>query len=659
MENLNNVQNLDSIIFYTGEYSTVAAETLENRDFETLVNGLGKLTKDRDGKLYFSNYPNVKYTEKSIDFKNLNDLYSETLSYVEKSDGDFSIGYTYIAQNRYNAIYTYETDLDNDFEMAKVYPASDLNSFLLGLNTQKYNKQNFYGDDFEVSSIKIDQTYFKWYPKNTVAYIESIATDVPVTYTYYTTTRNEEEKYTGPIDTEELQELYDSLEIGQYIKQITYSYISKEYNDVPYIIGDENGNYYSYIRKSYDTIGHALSDKIKDNLRVFENKYQDPSIYAYYMYDCNSDIQMLLTTKNLGTKQSTFKIGFDSKFNNWFGNIINVKANLSEGDSVAKITSAKDGEIFSVFSNSVNRITGENIQIDKDDTFEFITNSDLSIENDTINILTPYSIDTLDLSPIKEKCNTIIQLVESGWINHGNNLRAIIFDNEDDTSKSNIEKIFGLNDIPTLEYIDISNIDKFVATPAIDKLENLKVFKAVGSNIDSFRPKKGTSFYHVSLPSTVKSIKLIDNSFEEGILKVAGIEKEFDGSFNYTPNTILGNLTLKNIDNEFSYKLVTDWYNVLDAENKLDNSLIYLELSGIDWKDVPATTLINLKKFDINPNLSGTISIVGSGNYKWLSRNDYQNITKLYGYNAFVESRDVISNKVFKDLVIKTNKNKY
>lgn len=656
MEKLNNIQNLDSIIFYTGSLSTVAAESVQNREIGKEVEGLGKLTKGNNGSIYFSNYPNIKYTEKPIDFVNLNDLYSETLSYVSRTNLDFSVGYTYISQNRYHAIYTYETDLENDFDNSKIYPARDLNDFLIGLNTQKYNKENQYGNNFEVSSIKIDQTYYRWYPENTVAYVEVKEIEVPVTYTYFEKTWNEDEKYVGDlIDSEEYRALEETLDPGQYIKQVTYSYTSIEYENEDYIIGN---NYYSYVRKSYDTIGNALINIINDKMESFENKYNnDPSIYAYYMYDCNSDIEMLLSTRNLGIKQSTFKIGFDSKFNNWFGNVINLNANISTNDAIAKITSSNDGEIFSIFKNAKDRISGDNVLINKDDTHEFISTEDVSSE-DTINILTPYSIDTLDLSPIKTKISKNVDLTESGWLNHGNVLRSLIFDDNDNSTKSNIEKIFGLNELSNLEYLNISNIDKFDKTPAIDKLENLKVFKADGSNIDSFRPCRGNTLYSVTLPETVKSIKLVDNEFVKGNLTVAGEEVEFDGKLNYTPNSTLGNLTLRNIDNELSYKLVTDWYNALDAENKLDNSLIYLELSGIDWKDVPANTLINIKKFDINPNLSGNISIVGSGNYKWLSRKDYQDITRLYGYNAMSNNSLITSNKVFKNLVIECNKNR-
>lgn len=660
MNNLSNIQNLDSIIFFTGEYSTVAAQTLENRDYGTSVEGYGTLKKDGNSYSYYSSFPNVKYVERDVNFENMNDLYFETLSYVSDTNPDFSVGYTYIAKNRYNAIYTYETDLDNDFDNAKIFVPRDLNDFLVGLNNQKYNKQAKYGNGIEVSSIKIDQTYYRWYPKDTIAYYNIIEHEIPITYTYYTMNDNSTNAFTDwdSVEmTEELSEMKAYAEANNlYLHQFTYSYTEIETESIPYIIG---GNYYSYVRKSYDTINNTIVNKVAYNLGKFEEKYNnDPSIYAYYMYDCNSDIEMLLTTESLGIKQSTFKIGFDSKYDNWFGNTINIKADLSSGDEVAKITSFKDNEVFSIFKNKKDRLTGENIQINKDNTETFVAQLSSSIEDeDIINILTPYSIDTLDLSPIKTKISSVFNINESNWILRDCNLKSLILDDGDNNTKSNIEKIFGLNDITTLEYINMSNVDKLRATPAIDKLENLKVFSASNSNIDSFRPARGATLYHVDLPESVKSIKLVDNTFESGVLTIAGEAREFDGKLNYTPNTNLSNLTLRNIDNELSYNLVTDWYSVLDNANMLDNSLIYLEMKNINWNNVPASTLINLKKFDINPNLSGEISIIGSGNYKWLTRSEYQNITKLYGVNAFVQG-NTVSNKIFKDLNIDVTKNK-
>lgn len=652
MEKINNIQNLDSILFYSGNDAVVAAEYTAGREFGSYVNGLGYLRSADDASIYFSNYPNVKYKERTTSFDKMGDLYSETLSYV-LSNTDTIIGNSYIANNRYNAIYTYETDLQNNFDNALNCVQSNLSDFLIGLNTQKYNKDAKYGDNWEVSSIKIDQTYFKWYPENTIAYYNTETTETAYTYTYYFVNDNSMNVYDGE-ETEELTAYLNErggLAEGEYIHTYSYSGTITTYENIPYIIG---GNYYSYVKQSYNLIDTKLEEKISDKLSDFEERYDhNASIYAYYMYDCNADVKMLLSTLSLGVKESTFKVGFDSRFNRWFDDVINIHANLTEGDTIANISSAKDNEIFAIFRNNIDRITGDNVELSENELHTFVTNSDITTE-ETINILTPYSIDTLDLSPLKTKISNVLDLNESGWISHDCKMKKLILDDGNDTV-SNIEKIFGLNDIASLEYIDMSNLANLTRTPAIDALENLKVFKANNSNIDSFRPKRGITLYDVELPGSVKSIKLIDNKFEEGTLTVLGESVHFNGLFNYTPNSTLTNLTLRNIDNKLSYSLVTDWYNVLENENKLD-SVIYLELKGIEWENVKANTLINLKHFDINPNLSGEISILGSGNYNYLTRDEYQNIIKGYGINAFIHGD--VSNKVFKDLNISLNKPK-
>lgn len=661
MDNIQNIQNLDSIIFYSGDTAQTAAELVEARAFGEEVEGLGTLSKDNTGAIYYSNYPRVKYKERNISFDNMNDLYSETLSYITVSHDSELLGNTYISNNRYNAIYTYETDLNNDFGTARQIVKDNLEEFLIGLNNQKYNKQAKYGNNNEISSIKIDQTYFTWYPENTIAYYNTEYTHTAYTYTYYFINSVSMNVYDGEENetlTAYIQEYLaatgkDELDELDFIHSYSYSGEIVTSEDIPYIIG---GNYYSYIRQEYDTIDYKLAEKIDDKLSDFETRYNnDPSIYAYYMYDCNSDIKMMLTSLSLGVKESTFKIGFDSKYNKWFDNIINIKAEVVTNDAIAKITSAEDDAIFAVFKNNTDRLTGDNVELDKDEYSIFAATSDTTLE-DTINILTPYRIDTLDLSPIKTKISNVLDLTETGWMESGLHMKSLILDDGDDTTKSNIEKIFGLNELTSLEYVDMSNIDKLSRTPAIDKLENLKVFKAKGSNIDSFRPMKGATLYDVELPGTIKSLKLVNNVFSNGTLKVGGEDIEFEGTFNYTPNDTLTSLTLRNIDDKLSYKLVSDWYTAIETANKLD-SLIYLELIGLDWNNIPIQKLVDIKHFDINPNISGEISVIGSGNYKHITRNEYQNIVKLYGINAFVAGNN-INDKVFKNLDIKLNKEK-
>ena len=669
-----NSTNLDNIIFYSGQYAIDAAEYTVDRAFGTSLGNLGTLSKNDEGLIYWSNYPNVLYKERDTIINNIGDLYKETLSYITSTDLDYSnVGNTYIANNRYNVIYTYETDLNNDFDNAKWLASDHLVDFLTGLNRQTFNKGLYYGDSYEVSSIKIDQTYFNWYPANTVAYVNTIDASYTVSYHEFFVNEisNNQFEYDHDNPPEDVITYLDTrggLAEGEYLHATTHSYLVTYTYDVPYTIGN---NYYSYVKHIYNPIDDTISNKINEKLEDFEERYNhNTDIYAYYIYDCKCDLDLILSTKSVGVKQSKYKIGFDSKFSNWFGNTINLNINLNEDTNLGgikynegnvnnpeefeekykllDITSAGNNEIFSVFKNKSERISGENVEISATQTHSFYSNVELS-EEDEVNILTPYEIDTLDLSALELALGKTLNLNESNWTSRDCKLRALILDNGNPIIKSNVERIYGINDLVSLEYLDISNHDKLKVTPAIDALSNLKVFKAKGSSIESFRPFHNLTLNYVSLPETVKSIKLIGNHFEEGILNIKGEDRYFNGLFEYTPNSTLSSLSLRRVDDELSYRLVKDWYDVLKEENKLD-SVIYLELDGINWKSVPVETLIGIKRFDINPSFSGNISILGSGNYNQLSRSDYQSITKLYGINAFVEGNK--DNKVFNNLNI-------
>ena len=711
---IKNVNDLDQIIFYTGTYSIDAASYVANREYGSTVEGLGTLSYNSNYEIYYDKYPNVKYTEKNTDLRNLNDLFENTLSYLYTFDEDFSIGTTYAARNRYNAIYMYETDLGGALDdTAEYFISSDLNKFLVGLNTQVFNKQRFYGDRFEVSSIKIDNTYYNWYQKDTVAYVDphvetvtvldlsevrlnrittniyegngEVNTEVVdvVLTTLYSLIPDLPAGDNKIVSLEGLVEYFKAKEIADEVpederiwqdftfdkKVVTllaqlkeqglladdyYFHIIETERQVDvehpeeYIIGND---YYSYVRNVYYPIGDTLKEKIHDKLEKYKTEVcgGDENIYAYYIYQCDANLEMLLSTLNFGDKQSTFLIGFDSEFNKWFDNKIDINASASAGDTLLNITSCANDKIFNVILNNSERICGDNKVVeDKNNKVSFITNTDIAL-GDTINILTPGSIEGLDLSPIKTKLGSVLNLISSDWYKDELNLKTFILDNGDN-EKSTVNKILGLNVLNTLEYIDISNTDNLKVTPAIDKLENLKVFKSFGSSIDSFRPKKGISMYDVELSDSVKSIKLDTISFIPGSLKVMEDIVNFTGTFNYTPNTNLNSLTLRNIDDEISYKLVTDWYDILEANDLLD-TVIYLELKGINWDNVPVKRMVDIKHFDINPNLSGTVKLIGTGNYKWLTRKEYQQIINLYGINAFTDAT-VRNRKTFKDLVI-------
>lgn len=657
MKKEQNTINLDSILFYSGDYANQAAEATANRQYGTYIEGLGYLRSTNDGGSYWTSYSNVVYREKTPTFNTLNDLFKETHSYLLNNDDyDYSIGEVNIESNRYTARYSYETTLDNLFLNSKIFPKNDLNDFLIGLNKQAFNKQNYYNGAPEISSIKFGYSYFDWITKETPAYFVGEGmkeATYSYSYMYFYYDDNDSNKY-FPEEGEVIEPLInEESATSPYLHKFTYSYsYNYEYYDkgTPYYL--DKDDYYSYFKHQYVPIIKNIEEYINSDLARFEEKYvSNPaeSIYAYYMYDCYSDVPMQLNSHSLGLKNSTFKIRFDSEFDSWYTYYISLSANVNTNDTLYKITSGQDRAVFTVIDGESNKISDtDNIILNKNRSHEFISNVDLTTDNE-IRILTPYKVDTLDLSALKGSLVETIDLNSEGWVeNKGSMMKAFILGSE--SLASTVEKINGLNEITTLEYINLKNVNSLTVTPSLSNLVNLKVFEAAGSSIESFRPIKDSVLYKVSLPESIKSIKMMSTHFENGQLTVGGELMSFNGEFDYTPTKTLNSLVLSNIDNELSYKLYSDWYDACKSD--MDDLLAfnYLELSNINWKDVPVEYLLALKYFDTNPDINGSIKLIGSGNYNWLTRDEYQNIIREFGTNAF-ENR-ALSNRVFKQLEI-------
>lgn len=64
-----------------------------------------------------------------------------------------------------------------------------------------------------------------------------------------------------------------------------------------------------------------------------------------------------------------------------------------------------------------------------------------------------------------------------------------------------VTNISGLNDISSLEEIDIRKCNMLTTSPSVNKLSNLHIFRAGGSTCTIFEPANGVSLYEVSLPS--------------------------------------------------------------------------------------------------------------------------------------------------------------
>lgn len=640
-----NVKNLSSILFYTGDYANDAATYTAGREYGEYVEGLGYLTKTSDGNTTWTNASNIVFEESTSYFTKLGDIYVIANSYAKANYNDYPIGDVKIKNNRYNVNYAYENALNNDFENAADYITQDLTTFLKSMNEQIYNKQKYYGDDVEISAIHIGQTKYTWYPIGHVAYtwLEDVEDGTAWNYEWKSTRVGEAaymENYMNNTDTDyyiysEEDQRYYHYEVD-FESPNTYEYTV--YRQVPhdYVIGD---NYYSYVRKVYNPIETGIKSYVNVKLGEFKERYNnDATLYSYYMYDCTSDIPMTLDSKSIGTKQSTFEVKFDGIYNNWFTYNIILNASVETNDLILNIVSGEDNAIYNVKMEDGSNLTGDNRTLNNNDMYTFAAENDA----DKVMLLTPQHIKSLDLSMLKSKWNIDenekceLNLTESKWnVALGTKLESIKFDDGNPSTTNNLTKISGLNELTSLKSINIENCGNLEITPAISALVNLEEYKAKGSSITNFRPATGVNLKNVTLPDTIKLIRLVETTCDEE-------------SFDYTPNANLTSLTLNNVTGIDTLKFIKRWFNAL--RTNIDNSVIYLNLKGIDWV-VDVDFLKNLRRFDIN-QLEGNMFVIGSGEYGFLTRNEYRDIIKYYGINAFEKPQVSKTNKVFPNLIL-------
>ena len=641
MNNEINSENLSSILFFsknTYASGAVQASYLANREYGAFVEGLGTLSKTSDGDSYWSEYSNIIYEETEFKFNRLTDIYGEALTYASQYVEDYR-DCAYIKNGRYTALYSYQVDLGNNFGNANNVVFNDLKKFLCSLNWQTFNKSKMYNGENEVNSIRIGIRTFDWHNADEITFSELIEDEYTATYSY-------SYDYTV-IDENEVEH------IESY--SFSYDYI------VPAVYLDHHfgeDNYYAYIKKQYVPIDETLHNEISYDLAYFEDTHSNnEDNYTYYMNECSISIPMILSTRSLGTKKSTFIANFDSDYSGWFYDTIKFNASIdTEGNAkkMVRITSGVDNTVFSIRKNENEKFGLYETTINADET-KSIWAKGATNDVEPFGLTTPYKMKELDLSPITQNIVGTLDLSSSNWMAKGNIMKSLVIGS--DSASSGITKIFGLNNISNLEYLNITNVDNLINTPSISNLSSLKVLDASGSNITAFKPKENSTIYEAWLPETIKSIKLSNVTIEPGSLNVMGEHVDFFGRINYEPTAELQSFTCVNTPNFDTYEFVKKWITALKYEDKLQlKELIYLELNGINWSDVPVQMMYDLKEFDLDVNesterkgLEGTISIFGTGNYGLLTIEEYSKILRLYGRNALLQTG---KEKVFSDLKI-------
>ena len=586
-----NSENLSSIIFFSYNgfaYGYEQANALVERDYGTYIQGLGTLSKTTDGDSYWDGYGDIIYSETEHRYNKLREVYNEGLTYmntfIEQEDN------IKIENGRYTSLYSYQHDLNNNFANAEQVVFDDLKTFLCSLNWQTFNKQKMYNGENEINSVRIGAKTFYWYTTN------------DVNYSY--------NNIIEPEHTDTITYSYDYVVVDENNEQHTETYTTTYDVLVPAVYGNfESDNYYAYIRKEYVPIDGTLHENIQSYLNAFEDEHDNnPSIYTYYMNECNVVIPMTIDSRSIGTKKSTFMINFSSAYDVMYYDTINMNANISTETPVeiARITSDREGAVFTVKKNENESIGIDNVVIDEDDSKSLYFNGEIAAD-ETMSFTAPFDMRELDLSGMTSFISGELNLTETGWTAKGNNIKSLVIGN--DSASSTITKISGINDLRNIESLDIHGLDQLANTPAISALTKLHVFNADDSNINTFKPAAGTTIYEAVLPETTKAIKLDNVKFDEGYSKVFGDPFWHFGNLDYEPTAALQSFSSTNNSTGINtHEFISKWIAALKAEDKLKlSSLIYLELQNIhDWKATPEM-LYDLKQFDLGMKEAATM----------------------------------------------------
>lgn len=633
MANINS-ENLSSIIFFSyNGYATGVeqATALAERNYGAYIQGLGTLSKTTSGDSYWDNYRNIIYKDTEHKYTKLKEIYNEGLTYMTtfiEPENNVSI-----ENGRYTSRYSYQVDLENDFSNAESVTFNDLKNFLCSLNWQTFNKQKMYNGENEINSIRIGVKTFYWHNEGDLSYSYSYISLESATYSY---------SYQYVDENNETQ---------------TYSY---SYEYYPTIVENhyfDADNYYAYIRKEYVPIDDTLHESIQSYLTSFENAHgNNTDIYTYYMNECNVVIPMTIDSRSIGVKKSTLLCKYNSTYDGMFYDTINFNVNLSTEENekvvLAKITSNRDGAVFTVKKNQYESIGSNDVIIDEDENKSIMFNGEIE---DTISLTAPFDMKELSLKDVSNAISGELNLNATNWTSKGNHLKSLIIGT--DSATSEITKVTGINDFTNLEYVSIKGLNDLTNTPAISNLGKLNIFDASYSNITAFKPKASSYIYEAKLPETIKAIKLDNVTFESGVSKVFDEQVYHFGNLDYEPTANLQSFSATNSTSGIdTYEFVSKWIETLKAEDKLKlSSLIYLELQNINWKNVPANMLYDLKQFDLGIKedrygLAGEISIEGSGNYGLLTIEEYSKLLRLYGRKAF--STSASKEKVFESLML-------
>ena len=644
------VKILPSIMLHTGDDAVTNAESLQARDETAYSTAIGSLKKLSSGNYVWTKYPSYIFVENDTVIKTQSDIISNAYTYI--SNADYGIEYKgtpYMLASYLNTIYSYETDLNSSIVNAVAYPNDDARTFVAGLNMSTFNKQKYYNGEPEVDTLIFEGLRWKWYGYNAAVTDTYTGEQYNVSNSFIRYTYDEIEA--------------DKLEQYPYLDTYTYSYIIDESTGATYtysyqydvigwrpVIDEKTQSPVTYtaihvtgVQSLYDTINNRIAANIDDFKAAYS--FADEPIYAYYISNADMRLDFIMDTYTLNSKKTSLYINYDSEYNDWFENGVQFNidtANADDDQALVKVT-AGDDYIFSV-RTAYNDVSDGNVTLTAGDTHMF-TLTDAETAKTGMAVLSPYKAKELDFSTVSHLLRNEIDLdhhydkrinkdvtVDTTWHEARGNVLERLIIGKDKNTECAIVDVQGLSYMSALKEINIEGCSHLQNTPDIAALSYLSVFKAAGSNIDNFTPAEGITLSEVTLPNTVKSLKLVDCAMGA------------DAIFDFMPSSALVNIYIDNAKHKINknaidtYGIVKNWIEALREDGTIDSSLVHnIYLKGMEWDNADCDILLDLKeKLDIQC-LEGTIVVKGTGADGSLLRSEYNALVDAFGDGVFTD----------------------
>ena len=265
--------------------------------------------------------------------------------------------------------------------------------------------------------------------------------------------------------------------------------------------------------------------------------------------------------------------------------------------------------------NNVPRSFGITLEAGASHTF---TTSEVVNLGDPIRVYGAPHIEEIDFSQMASKL-AVVTVANAYDEVLGTMLKKLIV-GKSGVTNAEVTEISGLKQLAKLEELDVQGMTKMTSIDLTSQ-KNLKTLKAKGSNIASATFAKGAPVERLELPK-MNSLTLEELPYLEG--KNISIES----ISNITSITIKA---CPKVSNDFSF--IYNWF----ARKTADSARCSLVMDGVNWTDVNADQLIELKELG-ELNLKGKVTVVD------ITLEQVNALSEVYGQSAFDKNAEFFIN---------------